>query len=259
MRCRRLAPLVLAGLGACLIDNGTAPSAADQTFDTALASAAGGIGSYSSLGASASAFPVALTNFPIARPSTDECSYDAMTAFFVCPALTRNTITMTRTFQLLDAQGQTQATKDPLAASGIRGVTDWTGDVALANAVVNVVRHEDATVSNILSSPRAFSGISITHYMADFGGGFTQTFDDTSRTVDLSVPSAIGTYPTGTIETETTMTTMEPSFTVPLVIRTTQVMHFNGTNILTVQLTNDANGTVVNCGINLLTRIRNCG
>jgi hypothetical protein len=56
------------------------------------------------------------------------------------------------------------------------------------------------------------------------------------------------------------MTTMEPSFTGgPLVIRTTQVMHFNGTNILTVQLTNVADGTVVNCGINLLTRIRNCG
>jgi hypothetical protein len=258
MHFRHLTPVVLLGLGGCLIDN-TAPEPTDQPFETALAGAAGGVGSYSSLGTSASAFPVALTTFPIAQPSADACNYEPVTAFFVCPAFTRDAITMKRTFQLLDSLGNTQPTKDPLAAYGIRGVTDWSGAVTLANAVVNVTRHEDATVTNVRSSPRTFSGMSVTHYEADFGGGFTQMFDDTSRTTDFSVPSALGSYPTGIIETQTTMTSMEPSFTVPLVIRTTQVMRFNGTNILSVELTNGSTGVITNCGINLLTRIRNCG
>src|SRR4051812_37554118 len=172
-----------------------------------------GIASYSTAALAASG--VATTPVFIPSSASGACSFSASTQFFDCTPVTANGLTITRSFQLLDAAGHALATMDPAAVASLRTVMSVTGTLTPPSGtnapVMTIDRHEDATMGDLKSGTHVLNGSStqkVTLTLSGITTG-TMTSDETSTTTNLLLPrptSAVHWPLGGTISTNRTVT-----------------------------------------------------
>ncbi|MBI4543779.1 MAG: hypothetical protein HY703_01115, partial [Gemmatimonadetes bacterium] len=84
--------------------------------------------------------------------SSDPCTYSEATGRFTCPPVTRNGLTITRSFAYLDAGGQPQARYDAETTASVNMQTAVQGSTTRGAASVTVERSADVTVSGLAGS-----------------------------------------------------------------------------------------------------------
>jgi hypothetical protein len=192
-------------------------------------------------GATAYASPtlgLVATSTPSIDP--DGCAYHSDTGFFVCPTVTRNGLTFTREFRLIDGSGNSQSKADAqTSALELKATVEGT-ITPPASSALGLSGRSDMTLSGIQSDKHTLNGTSTATMTGtvDFEGTaepVTSTF--TQTITNLGLPSAkLGQrWPTsGTIaidETTDVVTGSAGPQSVHL------VMQFNGTSIVTVTIT----------------------
>jgi len=233
MRIRRFVTIgMLVAVGSCS-DSTSPTSDVDALVDQM---SGNGIASYSTAALAASG----VTTTPVAVPSasSSSCSFTASTQFFDCAPITGGGLTITRSFQLLDASGQALSTMDPAAVVALRTVTSIKGTpTPLAGTnlpTMTIDRHEDATMSDLKSATHVLNGTSTQKVTLALPSG-TMTSDESSTTSNLLLPKPTPTvhWPLGgSITTDRTMT-------FPGVAPQTSqdVISFDGTSVMTVKHT----------------------
>jgi hypothetical protein len=164
-------------LGAC--DDGVAPRDPDVTLDMLLAD-------FNDVRALRNQLVDGLPPYLVANdsmPAADACPYDASTRRFVCQGTISNGLTLTRSFQLLDASGLPQSEFSPTETRAIRAIADLNGTIAEFSmpSASRVSSHWEQTLSGLPSGTHTLSGVR-------------------STTVDVSLY-----YPTDTVTSSATM------------------------------------------------------
>lgn len=223
----------------------------DATVDAVLSQmASNGIASYATTGA-VSVRPDAPRHIVPADGSSASCAYDSVTTFFVCPTVATGSITISRSFQLLGTTGAPLSTSDPSRLAAIRSIVDASGSSSIGSGNSQITseftRHDDATVSGLLSGSRLLNGKSILH-TSSTGFNNTMVTKDTSITTGLILPtSATPKYPLGgTIVTQGTA--VQSGFANITAHHRTEIV-FDGTNVMTVRFTSGT--TAKTCKVDL--------
>jgi len=236
MRSSRFAFLVAVALASsCTSTDVTTPTVdvnalVDQT----------GVASYTAAALSASVPGVAAT-VPVPSSSTSSCTYSATNQRFGCAPVTVNGLTITRSYALLDAAGHPLSVPNPTALAAIHSITDLQGTLAGTGTAgtMTIVRHEDATLSDLLATTHLLNGTAT--QKLDFAAtGLTFSSNETSTTANLRLPAPTATahWPLGgTITTDRTMTVSG----VSAATTSHEVLSFDGTTVMTLTRTS---GTV---------------
>jgi hypothetical protein len=186
-----------------------------------------------------------------AAGSSSACQYNAGTKFFVCAPVTSNGMTFSRQYQLLDATGAPLSTPNPLAIAAVRSVIDLDGETTTPGAnpvTLQIDRHEDATLSGIMSANRVLNGTS-TQELTVSGSSWAMTSDEVSTTSNLQLPSSPDQkYPLGgSIVTNGTIT--GSGITTSTTSMSREIL-FDGTNFMTVKLTLGTSA-MITCKVNM--------
>lgn len=251
MRAFRVSTSVLAVafLAGCESEPTTPTASVDAVLSQMASSSVAGYAA-----AAASAGGMSVPDVTAAGPASS-CAYNAGTSFFVCPTVTSNGMTISRSFQLLDATGAPLSSPNPLTLAAVRTVVDINGTMTSTAAMTSpmtteITRHEDATMSGLLSGSRVVNAHS-TQRIAMTGTSMSAVSNDTSVTTNLRLPtSREQKYPLGgTIVTDRTTS-------LSSVASSTQHSHeeisFDGTSIMTVKMTFGTSTTVTRtCKIDL--------
>jgi len=182
---------------------------------------------------------------PASRSS--ECSYSADSQSFVCSPITAHGLTVTRSYQLLDASNAAQSAFNPRTTAAIRTITDVSGTItggAPAQQVV-ITAHDDNTISGLLTGTATVNG-SGTSTSALTSGSLAFTTSSTTKTIDLVLPrrGGAGRYPqSGRIEVTVTSEYQSVAHTM------TMTMTFDGTSVATLVMVS-SHGTVT-CKIDM--------
>ena len=232
---------------ACSSDSPTGPGSSQ--FDVS-----GAIGQMTVPGMSSAmgAVPNASTadvSAPAIVPSA--CSYSSSTQSFTCPTVTTNGLTITRSYTLLDAQGQPQSAPDKATTDGVKTAITISGTTALRTGSMTVYGDRVMTLSGLLANKPVLNGKDTTAMKG------TMTMSGTSVPVDMSVttltnalqlpPKGSATkYPLGG---SVAMTFTSTGFMGSTPMTETMNMAFDGTSTATMTLT-DALGTQT-CKIDL--------
>ena len=191
------------------------------------------------------------------------CPYDAASKSFVCAPVTSNGLTVTTSYQLLDAAGKPQdASADRRTTAAMHTVSTISGTLTLppgtgttAAGPLTISGKQDMTLSGLLGSTHTLNGTATTtiHGTFTLGSGVTTLNSTTTQTMrDVVYPAATTgapSYPTSgtvTIDGTSSFGTAAPALTTHL------VMTFNGTS--TVTLTMSTGGSTERCTINLATQ-----
>jgi hypothetical protein len=245
MRFVRLIPVVALGVAAACASDNTGPiSNVDGLVDESATAA------YSS---SAMAASVGGSVMPMVPTGTSSCAFSKTNQRFECAPVTRDGITVTRSFALLDASGASLSVAGPTAIASIHTISTMSGTLASSRlsglstaATMTIDRHEDATLSQLQSPTHVLNGTStqVTDFVTT---GLTVHTDETSTTSNLRLPgpAADVRWPLGgTITTDRTLTgnglPSQP---------TREVIAFDGTSIMTV--TRTTGGFTSTCRIDL--------
>jgi hypothetical protein len=256
MRVARLFVIsALTVITACGSDSPTGPSSrAPVDLNAILAQLANG-GLSGSAAANTGVFPAAGL---VSSASSTACAYSASVGGFVCPAVTGGGLTVTTTYYLLNAAGQSQTALDPNTTAAIRSVIDLRDSVrsstdSLTGTVV-LTLHSDMTMSGLLSDTRIVNGTARTHSDINLTqpDAIRGTTDATSTTTNLTVPAQpdpAKPWPTaGTIATDAT-TTASALGIASAAVTTRTVITFNGSSIVTMTIA--LRGTTSTCRVDL--------
>jgi hypothetical protein len=230
------------------------PTTPTVDVDAALSQmSSNGIATYSGAAASASTSGLgSLASPSVPAANAANCPYNTSTEFFVCDPITSSGVTFSRSFQLLDAQGVSLSTANPLLVASIRSVIDIDGTVTPPNGAqltTEITRHEDATLSGIQSTSRVLNG-SATQRLAMTGSSFSFVSNDTSATADLLLPSTPQQkYPLG--GTITTNRTISTSGVAATSLHQSEEISFDGTSVMTVKIMHGTEART--CLVNLAT------
>src|SRR4051812_6283563 len=246
MRIRRfLIVMSAAALAGCASDV-TQPTV---NVDDLVAQMSGsGIATYTSAALSAS---VPGATMALATPTTGKssCSYNTSSQAFECAPIIANGITVSRSYQLLDASSHPLTSPDPTTIAALRVVTSvvgtFTPQAGSGISSVTIDRHEDATLSGIQTTARVLDGsVNQTITVGSAAGSLTSTETSTTSNLQLPLPSAHDKWPLGgTITTDRTISGSGGSFA------SHEVLSFNGTSIMT--FTRTAAGHTTTCLFNM--------
>lgn len=237
--------LVLAALAAaaCSSDSPTAPgSSAPVDINTLLSQLAGG---GLSGGAATATTGGVLPATTAVTPSAAGCAYSPSVQGFVCPATTRNGLTLSMTYYLFDAAGHSQAQLDPATTASIRSVTDVSGTINAStdtlSGTISLTSHTDMTMIGLLEDLRHMSGTTLAHYDMNLTKPevMHMVSDVKSTTTSLALPARpdpARPWPTaGTVATD--MTSTGTIAGVPIAAATVHtVLTFTGANIVTMTM-----------------------
>ncbi len=166
------------------------------------------------------------------------CPFNAQTGRFVCPTVTRDGLTINRSFALFDAQNQPMQGYDNQLTASANFQWSVQGTVTRDNWTGTVQRARNMTVSGLagLESQRTWNGTGSNHVEAEFTGqggtrSYTHDVQTTASNVVVAVPRALNNpWPlSGTLTAD--VTSNRPRFgggTVDF----TAVVTFNGTRIV---------------------------
>lgn len=187
-----------------------------------------------------------------------QCAYASSSKSFACPAITANGITINRSFFLYDASGGAQSAADASTTAAIRTVTDISGTLAppsgsnLSGSIA-ITRHDDVTLSGLLTGKHTLNGTGSGHTDTQFGGQTTQhiVIDETSKTTNLVLAGkgSNSIFPqSGSIALDQTVaTSLGGGSTVTTTMHET--MTFDGTSVVTIEFT--IGGQSRTCKLNL--------
>jgi len=241
-----VAAVATAALAACGSDS---PTATSQQLDLNTAISQMAAGSASSYSGASALFGAPLGTSAALVPSS--CTYSAAVQGFSCPARTVNGLTITGTFYLYDASGTSLAAIDPTKAASLRTVTDVQGTTSMDNmfaGTMTVAQHSDVTMSGLLSAARTLNGTSTGHMDSKMFMGALDTLhslmDITTVTKDLVLPApgATDQYPkSGSITANMIESGVLGDTTT---FKSTMVMTFDGTSVVTITMTDDLGTSV---------------
>lgn len=174
----------------------------------------------------------------VAAAPGEACPYDPQTGRHVCPTITREGLTIERSFALFGAQQQPMQHYDNQLTASANFQWSLSGTVARDNWSGTVDRERDMTVSGLagLESQRTWNGTGSSHTEAEFTGSagtrsYSHDVEATVTNVVVAVPRALNNpWPlSGSVTAE--VTSNRPRFgggTVHFVATIT----FNGTRIV---------------------------
>ncbi len=184
------------------------------------------------------------------------CPYDTASRSFVCPAVTRDGLTVAIAYTLLDVAGKPLATADRNATASIRTVSTVKGTVAVPagselSGSLTVDQRQELTLSGLLAGPHRLdgSGTSKVDGRITIGGVTMPMSGTTTETVSgLVLPARVtGASPWPTAGTVTIDATTTAFGGVASAVRI-QVA-FDGTSTATITLT--MGGLTQRCTVNL--------
>jgi hypothetical protein len=187
----RFAPLFAAAIGmaACSSDSTTAPQA-PQSPD--LTSLMGEMSLSNMSSAAATVAPAAgalLSATPAMTPAA--CAYSSSAGAFICPAVTVNGLTYTRSYKLYDAAGHLQSHPDANTAA-IETISSVKGTVTVSNSTVaspstfTVDRTEDMTLSGINTGIHVLNGHAASTLSGTVVTNSNTIYHSTTETEDVS-------------------------------------------------------------------------
>jgi hypothetical protein len=199
--------------------------------------------------------------FPFPVLTLSQCGYVAATQSFNCPPTTSPGvpgITVTRAIVLYDAANRPLSSPDAAATASLRLVTTTTGSFLttttgsfLSSGNDTTYRKDDALLSGLLESNQVLNETVIGRLVlaASFPGGTTSTIEDTTRVVNLRLPTVVTTTSWPVSGTVTDDETRTESSILGGPTKSRVAMTFDGTSQMTV--TKTTNGTTVSCKINM--------
>lgn len=166
------------------------------------------------------------------------CSYVLASQSFACAPLTVGGVTVTQSYQLLNASGLPLSVFEPTTLAAVRMQGTIAGTDTSAGDTFTISGTQDQTLSGLQTSKHTLNGTSTVNMSGTFdtGGGTLEplTLAMTSTTKDLVIPATPGTnaYPaSGTVTVNETMSLRSlPSFT------STIVLTFDGTSKVKVTI-----------------------
>lgn len=234
---------------ACSSDSPTGPGSSQ--FDVS-----GAIGQMTVPGMSSAmgAVPNASTadvSAPAIVPSA--CSYSSSTQSFTCPTVTSNGLTITRSYTLLDAQGQPQSAPDKATTDGIRTETKVSGTITAHNTTTTVAGDKVLTLTGLLANQPLLNGTDNSTLSGSTTSGSTSvpfTITETGTVDKLALPPKGSTthYPQSGTVGMTIASTFGPTGATTTT-NSSFSLEFTGSNLATLTLTNSL-GTRV-CTIDL--------
>lgn len=253
LRLVRFAIVAIVTAAACSSDNEpmTAPSQPLDVSAALSASAAGDPWSYPNLSSS-------FANLPsFANLTGLSCAYSSANQRFDCAPASLAGLTFKTSYYLLGADGGSLDVADASKVAAIRSLVDVTGTFTIPpnqgeSRTLTVDKHDDLTLSGLLSGTRTLNGSSTEHdvlAMTINGVNSSTALDITTSTVNLVLPNGSNKFPaSGTITMDSkSATTVAP---LPAVTTTTHsVLTFNGTDIATLVTT--ISGHTQTCAIDL--------
>lgn len=175
------------------------------------------------------------------------CAYNGATQSFACPDMSANGVTVTRSFQLLNASGTPQPAFDPATISAIRTFTTLKGLVAIGTDAVTFDHNETMTLSGLRTGTHVLDGTQLSRFTGTFDGiPLDETVATTIAGLQLPDRNSTSRYPkAGTI----TVTTTEPAMAGQPASVSTMVITFNGTSKVSITFT--YNGITERCTMDL--------
>ena len=132
-------------------------------------------------------------------PDPGSCTYDAATGFFVCPTVTRGSLTISRMFRFIDAAGHSQPQPDAQTSAfetrtSVSGtVTSTTGEPSASTGTYTINSSSDQTLSGLRAENHILNGITTTTVQGTLQlGTTTLTLDEHRKetTSNLVLPNA---------------------------------------------------------------------
>jgi hypothetical protein len=195
-----------------------------------------------------------MTPATLPTAGASSCSYTPAAERFDCTPVTVNGLTITRSYQLLDAAGKPLSTPDPMTIAAIRTITDAKGTLApppgAPPSTIMIDRHEDATMSGLRTAHHVINGTATQKLDFTIPTG-TTSIHETSTTSDLRLPepTAASKWPLGgTISSDRTMTIVVTGGS-NITIVSKDVITFDGTSVMT--FTHTQGGTTTTCKLDL--------
>lgn len=236
----RLVALLGAAVFAAACSSDTAPSASQQLDVSAVLGSMTVPGMSDAVSATSTTASSADVDAPAIVPST--CTYSSTSQSFDCPAVTVHGLTITRSFTLLDAQGQPQSAADKATTDGVRTETTVSGTVTMHNGSMTVDGHKVLTLTGLLANTPLLNGTDNSTMNGTMTSGSTSTpftMTETGKIEGLAIPPKGSTthYPkSGTVTMSMTSTFGQTGATTTTT--SSFQLKFDGTNFATLQISN---------------------
>lgn len=196
--------------------------------------------------------------------ATAGCQWDATVSRVVCAPVTRNGLTIRRSFVFLDANGAPHARRDETTVASNTRVA-VAGTVVGPRGSITVDRASTLTVSGLRPGSATHtldgeeSGTTSGTHSTDRGTvRSTETFHATTENVVVPVPRSPGAWPlSGTSTRRSTVTASREGSSETRTRAFSQQVTFNGTRYVPVTLTLD--GTTRQCTLDLAVHRTDCG
>jgi hypothetical protein len=188
---------------------------------------------------------------------SSDCAFDAGSARVVCPAVTRNGLTIDRSAAYADASGAVQSAFDSLTTNTINVQIAASGTVTRRNGATSVVEHASSrTVTGLAagSTQRTVNGTSAgneTTTGTNEQGSFTavRVMGDTTTNVIIPVQTGTHAYPTAGTIVRSMQVTLTYAGQPPVTSTRREVVTFNGSTSASLVITKD--GQTKNCTLPL--------
>ena len=187
-------------------------------------------------------------------PTAAGCAYSASSQSFVCPSVTMNGMTITMSYFLYDASGHSLSVLSKTSVDAIRTVMDMSGTTTPMRAdmsgSISMTRHQDQTMSGLLSGNHVISGTAsatMSGTMMMSGSSLSMSSTEADTTLNLVPPAAGGSahYPQSGTQIMNQTTTMGSQGTFG--VRTAITFHSDGTATAVTTIA----GQTHTCTINL--------
>jgi hypothetical protein len=186
-------------------------------------------------------------------PGPAGCNYDASSRHFVCPTLSGDGITVTRSFALLDLSGNSQSQFDPKTTAAVHTSATTTGSIVDGGGTLVIDGQQELTLSGLLAGNHLLNGTSvISLHGADADGANPFDFSVSATYTNLALPSSpADRWPrSGSILVDLTETFAD------LVSTTHMQLTFNGTSKVAVVVITD--GVTTRCTVDLASQEPSC-
>ncbi len=144
----------------------------------------------------------------------NDCAFDAPSGRFVCPTLTRENMTMSRSYAFMDGNGQAQSAYDGTTTASANFRSTMSGAIGRDNWSATISRERDMTVSGLegAETQHTINGVgsnteSRSRHTDDGVRTYTMTSVATFTNVVIPFPRSRGAWPlSGTITREVSAT-----------------------------------------------------
>jgi hypothetical protein len=177
-----------------------------------------------------------------------DCPFVAVNASFVCTPSTSPGVSVSRSYQLLDANGSALAKFDRASVASIRVETSITATLLFSTGSLMYESENTLTLSGLPSGTHLINGQATTSSTTTWSGGSKTRTTTALQTITNVEPAThantMGGFPTGGTVTSVVTGVDSTGIALPT---TSVVTTFNGTNIVAVQVNQSGVTAVWQC------------